>query len=68
MGLGLANFAIFAKVVNRLRNSLNLRTGCEQVAKIPVLLFFLLLILSSTASHFLHLAFVFTSIFGLVDG
>ena len=68
MGLGLANFAVFAKVVNRLRISLGLRIDCEQVAKIPALLFFLLLILSSTASHFLHFAFVFTSIFGLVDG
>ena len=68
MGLGLANFVVFAEVANRLRNSLRLRIDCEQVAKIPVLLFFLLLILSSTASHFLHLAFVFTSIFGLVDG
>ena len=68
MGLGLANFVVFTEVANRLRNSLRLRIDCEQVAKIPVLLFFLLLILSSTASHFLHLAFVFTSIFGLVDG
>ena len=68
MGLGLANFAVFAKVANRLRISLGLRIDCEQVAKIPALLFFLLLILSSTASHFLHFAFGFPSIFGLVDG
>ena len=64
------NFAIFAKLAKRLRLriSLRLRIGCEQVAKIPVLLFLLLLILSSTASHFLHFAFVLPSIFGLVDG
>ena len=68
MGLGLANFAVFAKLANWLRISLRLRSDCELVAKIPALLFLLLLILSSTASHFLHFAFVFTSIFGLFDG
>ena len=49
------DLAKFAKIANWLRNSL-------------ALLFFLLPILSSIASHFLHFAFVFTSIFGLVDG
>ena len=44
------------------------RLGCEMVAKFPALLILLLLILSSTASHFLHFALVFPSIFGLVDG
>ena len=67
-----ANFCIFAKVANWLRTDCELvakfRLGCEMVAKIPTLLFLLLLILSSTASHFLDFAFVFPSIFGLVDG
>ena len=44
------------------------RLGCEMVAKFPALLIHLLLILSSTASHFLHFALVFPSIAGLVDG
>ena len=69
MGLGLANFAVFAKVTNWLRTggeiSLRLRTVCEISCLVdPVLL----LILSSTASHFLHFALVFSLIFGLVDG
>ena len=62
------NFVIFAKLANLLRTGCEFRLGCEVVAKIPVLLFLLLLILSSTASHFLHFAFVFPSIFGLVNG
>ena len=64
----LANFAIFAEIANSLRNSLRLRIDCEQVAKMPVLLFCIPLVLSSTASHFLHFSFVFPLIFGLVVG
>ena len=67
----LAKFAIFAKVANWLRTDCEMiakfRLGCEMVAKIPALLFLLLLILSSTVSPFLHFVFVFPSIFGLVD-
>ena len=44
------------------------RLACEMVAKFTALLILLLLIMSSTASHFLHFALVFPSIFGLVDG
>ena len=59
MGLGLANFAVFAKVANWLQ------TGCEISCLVDPAL---LLILSSTASHFLHFALFFPLIFGLVDG
>ena len=69
MGLGLANFAVFAKVANWLRTgceiSLRLRTVCEISFLVDPAL---LLILSSTASHFLHFALIFPLIFGLVDG
>ena len=68
----LANFCIFAKVANWLRTGCEMvakfRLGFEMVAKFPALLILLLLILSSTASHFLHFALVFPLIFGLVDG
>ena len=55
MGLGLANFAVFAKLANWLRISLRLRSDCELVAKIPALLFLLLLILSLFLHRFLGL-------------
>ena len=44
------------------------RLGCEMVAKFLALSPALDLIMSSTASHFLHFALVFSLIFGLVDG
>ena len=68
----LAKIAIFAKLANWLRTGCELvakfRLGCEMVAKFPALFICTASHLSSTASHFLHFALVFPSIFGLVDG
>ena len=70
--MGLAKFGIFAKLAKfslSLRIFASLAKIFTSLANIPASFDpSLLLILSSTASNFLHFALVFSLIVGLVDG
>ena len=64
----LANFAMRTEIANWLPTHCEIRNGCELFAKILFCCSSMSLILSSTASHFLHFSFDFPLIFRLVDG
>ena len=72
IGIGLAKFGAFAKVAKfslRLRNFRNLSENFHNPSENSCIVDpFLLFILPSTASNFLHFALVFSLILGLVNG